>query len=448
MVHVKRRSLPLLLPVLFLILGAAAPASAGDWPQWRGPFLNGSSDETNLPATWDPVRDAKWMADLPGEAGSTPIVVGERIFLTASDSHSNNLYALCLNRADGRVLWSKTIQGRGRQAPYNKDASPSPVSDGRRTIFLFGQGTFFAVDNAGAMLWRRELEKDLGPLTITFLYSASPLLYRDRLYVPMLRDDSTSNSDNNDPTPVSNLESYLICVDPATGHDLWKMPRVNEEYTVENRDSYATPVPWEATFGGQATTAIVTVGGNYLTGHDWQSGRELWRLRYGKTGGYRQRVVPTPLVTGDVVIASKPRRGALYAVRPGAGELTTASCAWQYASVSTDTPSLLHYRGRIYNVQEKEKTITCIDPQTGAARWTGKLGGTQLFFASPTGADGKVYCINLSGEVVVLEAGDRFKILGRVKMGGNPTFASIVAAQNDLFIRTAQKLFCIGKRTP
>ena len=220
----------------------------------------------------------------PARRGPTPVVCGDRIFLTSTDAQNHNLYALCLNRADGRVLWSKTIQGKGRQAPYNKDASPSPVSDGARTIFLFGQGTFFAVDNGGTMLWRRELEKEIGPLTISFLYSASPLLYRKRLYVPMIRDNSTSNTDNNEPNPVDNLESCLLCVDPVTGKDIWKQPRVNEEYTVENRDSYATPVPWEATFGTSATTAIVTVGGNFLTGHDWLSGRELWRLRYGKTG--------------------------------------------------------------------------------------------------------------------------------------------------------------------
>lgn len=436
-----------ILVIILLSTFAIAHAMAGDWPQWRGPFLNGSTDESGLPASWDPARDAKWTIALPGEAGSTPVVCGDRIFLTSTDAQNHNLYALCLNRADGRVLWSKTIQGKGRQAPYNKDASPSPVSDGARTIFLFGQGTFFAVDNGGTMLWRRELEKEIGPLTISFLYSASPLLYRKRLYVPMIRDNSTSNTDNNEPNPVDNLESCLLCVDPVTGKDIWKQPRVNEEYTVENRDSYATPVPWEATFGTSATTAIVTVGGNFLTGHDWLSGRELWRLRYGKTGGYRQRVVPTPLVTGEFVVASKPRRGALYAVRPGVGELTTASVAWQFTATSTDTPSPLLCRGRIYNLQEKEKTLTCIDPRSGATLWSGKIGGgTALYFASPTGADGKIYCVNQSGEVVVVEAGDRFKVLGRAKMGGNPTNASIVAAGGELFLRTAQKLYCIGKK--
>lgn len=438
------------LKIIIIILSnifAASQVAAGDWPQWRGPFLNGSAEESGLPASWDAERDAKWGVELPGEAGSTPVVCGSRIFLTSTDAQSTNLYALCLNRADGRVLWSKTITGKGRQEPYNMDASPSPVSDGERTTFLFGQGTFFAVDNGGRMLWRRELEKEIGPLTITFLYSASPLLYRGRLYVPMIRDNSTSNSDRADLAPVNNLESCLMCVDPATGKDIWKVPRVNEEYTVENRDSYATPAAWEATFGTSATTAIVTVGGNFLTGHDWRSGKELWRLRYGKTGGYRQRVVPTPLVTGDFVVASKPRRGPLYAVRPGVGELTTASVAWQFTATATDTPSLLLYRGRVYNLQEKEKTLTCIDPKNGATVWTGKLGGgTALYFASPTGADGKIYCVNQSGEVVVVEAGDQFKVLGRAKMGGNPTNAGIVAAGGELFIRTAKRLYCIGGR--
>lgn len=416
-------------------------AFAADWPQWRGPFLNGSSDETSLPTTWT-VSRAKWSASLPGEAGSTPVVCGGRVYLTSTDRASKNLFALCFNAADGRPLWKKTIPGEGRNVPYNKDASPSPVTDGKRAWFLFGNGDFLCVDAAGNTLWQRNLKRDHGPLAVEFLYSASPLLYRGRLYIAMLRDESTTRSAFYK-SASGKLDSYLLCVDPATGKDIWRQARPTDDRGIESLNSYATPFPWETK---AAPPAIVTVGSNFVTGHDWQNGAELWRLRYGKPGGYRQRVVPTPVESAGMLIVSKPRRGPLYAVRPGgAGELPWSRVAWEFSETGTDTPSVLAYRGRIYILQEKEKTLTCVDPATGRKVWVGNLGGSNLYFASPTAADGKIYCVNLSGEVVVVKAGDTFKLLGKSRLGGAPCYSTVIAAEGSLFIRTANRLYCVTK---
>ncbi len=357
---------------------------------------------------------------------------------------NKNLYAICLDSRTGEELWRKTADDDGRTVPYNKDASPSPIADGERVYFLFGQGQFFACDYEGNELWGRNLEEDFGPLTQYFLYGASPLLFRDRLYLSVIRDVSNQHShfQSADFLPIESLDSFVLCVDPATGEDIWKQDRPSDAEGIESRDSYATPIPYVR---GEKAEIIVT-GADYITAHDWMTGEETWRYSYATRNRYRQRICPTPVTADGKIIGSRPRYGPLFAIAPeGTGNISPSARIWGYSGYTPDTPSVLYYRDRIYFIHDHKKIMTCLNPDTGERIWEEKIGGAALYHASPTGADGKVYCINLKGQVVVLKARDKFEILSRIDMGGRPTLSTIAVAQGALFIRTEEKLYCIAE---
>jgi outer membrane protein assembly factor BamB len=379
---------------------------------------------------------------MPGEGGSTPIIDGDRVFVTSTDRESKNLYAICLDRRTGRVLWRNTFGETTRRVNHNKDASPSAVADGERVYFIFGSGDFVACDYDGNLVWKRNLEEEFGPLSQLYIYAASPLLYRDRLYLSVLRSRKTAHMppDRKSPDP---LDSFILCVDPLTGRDIWKQDRPSDTKGIESRDSYATPMPCEL---GESPE-ILTIGADYLTGHDWETGREIWRVNYLPKETYRQRVVPSPIVTEEYVVACKPRAGPVFAVPPGLeGNVPYDRIAWEYEGPAPDCPSPLVYGGRVYLLQDSRKVMTCLDPKSGDVIWQEKIGGTGNYHASPTGADGKIYCMNLSGEVVILKAGDECREIFRIEMGGKPAMSTIAVSNGCLFIRTEQALYCVSKK--
>ena len=437
-----RTAFPRVLPALALLLLCLAPAVfAGDWLHWRGPSFNSSTEAKNLPGDQPLDKNILWAIGLPGEGASTPIVSGDRIFLTSTDKNSKDLYAMCLHRQDGRILWSKAVSTRNRTVPYNNDASPSPVADGQRVYFMFGNGELLALDYEGKPVWSRNLEHEFGPLSLKFLYCASPLLYHNRLYIAVLRDNNTmiSLAYEKNTTP---LDSFLLCVDPKTGKTHWKQPRHGVATGEESRDSYASPIPCDV----GKRTEILAIGAGCLTGHDWRTGKENWRLIYESSKKTIQRVVTSPVVAEGMIIASKPRQGPIFALAAGgSGKITYDRIAWEHKANTPDVPSPLAYHGRLYYLHDSKKVISCVDPKSGRKIWEEKLDVKANFHASPSGADGKIYCLSQGGEVIVLAAGDQFKILSRTLLGGAPCHSSIAIAHDCLFVRTAGKLFCIGK---
>lgn len=411
-------------------------------------MFDGSAEAAGLPVSWGPGKNILWNVNLPGAGGSTPVICGGRIFVTSTDKLNKNLHALCFDARSGALLWDKTIAGHGRKMMYAGEATPSAVADGQRVIFMFGTGDLLALDRDGRKLWSRNLEQDHGPLTFIFLYSSSPLLYRNKLYLAFLREDNTKDYRDGNmqyyPATSRPLDSFLLCLDPANGKQVWKQVRPSDYRKNQALESYASPIPCEA--GGRAM--ILLTGGGCLTANDWRTGREIWRLNYFAGETCPQRVVPSPtVVEGGLVVGVKPRSGPLFAVKGDSmGNIPYRRIAWEFGGDTPDTPSVLAYRGRLYCLHDLHKVLTCLDPATGRKLWSGKLGGSAIYHASPTAADGKIYCANLAGEVVVLAAGNEFKILGRNKMGDYPSLASIAIADNHLFIRTAAKLYCIGNK--
>ena len=205
-----------------LMLAAASSVQAGNWPQWRGPFFNGSTDEKNLPSTWSQTDNVAWTADLAGVAASTPIVWEQYVFLTGVDAARNTLQALCFARADGKLLWKQDVAKGIRQDNRSNFASSSPVTDGKNVTFFYGNGDLVCFSMDGHRRWARNLQKDFGPFAFNWTFSSSPLLYGGKLYLQVLQRDvpvrgrGRANGDN---------PSYLLAVDPDTGKTLWRVLR-------------------------------------------------------------------------------------------------------------------------------------------------------------------------------------------------------------------------------
>jgi outer membrane protein assembly factor BamB len=415
------------------------PLRAENWAQWRGPQLNGSSPETNLPDKLDPKENLIWSTELPGPSCATPVTFGERIFVSSVDKTTQKLLALGVNRADGKILWSKPV-GDSRHNERNDLASPSPITDGKTVWFYYGSGDLAAFNLEGKPLWARNLQKDFGDFHYQWLYGASGLLYGGKLYVPVLHRDRAVGSRE---APAKPAESYLLCVDPATGKDIWRIVRPTDAVS-ESQEAYTTPITIEV----NGRMQIVIVGGDHVTGHDADTGKELWRTpTYNPTKVASWRTVTSGTAGAGLIFASGPKGSPLFAVQPNGGESPDAPLAWTNPKVSTDVCAPLFYQGHVYVLNgDGKKTLYCLDPKSGEIQWAAELGGKQVIRTSPTGADGKIYCMNEAGDVWVVSAADG-KVLDKQSLGTeSPARSSIVVSDGWIFIRTADHLYAFGKK--
>src|SRR5438105_2077208 len=211
--NMKNQIFPLVL------LSSICSLPAENWPQWRGPFLNGSSTEKNLPAEFSKTQNVKWSAPLPGTSAATPIVWGDHVFISSTEEKSKALRALCLQRKTGKVLWDHEVALGYSQDDMSNFASPSPVTDGKLVAFLYGNGQLAVFDFAGQKLWARDLQKDYGQFAYNWTYGASPTIYNGTLFIQVLqRDEPVRGRGRKDGA----IDSFLLALDPQTGKELWK----------------------------------------------------------------------------------------------------------------------------------------------------------------------------------------------------------------------------------
>lgn len=429
-----------MLPVLTLVALVSSSAPAGNWPQWRGPYFNGSTTEENLPTQWSKTENIAWATSLPGYSGATPVVWENSVFVSSPDEQKN-LNLLCLDRKTGQVRWERKVATGDFEKGRNNTASPSPVTDGTQVFILFATGDLAAFDFSGKETWHRNLAADYGRFAVNWIYGSSPLLYRGKLYVQVLQERKVEYSHAQDGRP--DRESFLLCVDPADGKNLWRHVRDTDAFS-EAQESYTTPIPAENPNGAE----IIVVGGNYVTAHNAQDGTEIWRC--AGLNDKREpfwRIVPSPVSAEGLIYACGPKRDPVLAIKDGGhGLVTTTHIAWKFTEFPSDCCTPLFYNKRLYVLDGDRQVMTCLQPQTGQKISQGNLGVHEIFRASPTGADGKIYCISESGTAVVLSAGDEFKVLATIPMAESPVRASIAPAQGGLFIRTAKNLYCIEKR--
>lgn len=424
--------------IVGLVLGGSV--HAGDWPHWRGPYMNGTSDEKDLPATWGDTENAVWRASLPGHSSATPVIAGGRVFVSSTDKDSDDLFALCFDVRTGKELWRRKLGASSRQVPRNNMATPSPVTDGKRVYYMYGSGELAGLDADGKTLWSRNIDNEYGNISLKYGYSSSPLLYGDTLYVLMQRRDRSYRAPDS-----SSLDAFILAVDAKTGKNIWKQPRVTDAQD-ESLDSYSSPL----LHSNNGRDEILVIGADYVTATDPATGREFWRYGYAREKDTKWRNISSVGFGEGLIYGARPRGGTgLFALRSGGqGNLGDTQVTWEFNGPTPDVCTPLCYKGNLYVLDGKGGSVlTCLDAMTGRQKWQGKLGGrTPPWRASVTAADGKLYCISEGAEAVVLAAGGgEFRILSRINMEDGPVQASIAIADGRLFIRTANMLHCIAK---
>jgi outer membrane protein assembly factor BamB len=431
----------------------AAVSSRGNWPSFRGPDATGIADGQNLPDAWDVKSGAnvRWRTPIPGLAHSSPIVFGNRIFVTtaissrgsatfkpglygdgdASDDRSSHKWVLyAIDRATGKIVWERVaFEGEPRNKRHIKStyASATPASDGRVVVAWFGSQGLFAYDMNGNQIWTVDLGRvDMGAYDIPSYEwgpASSPIIWNGMVFVQV----------------DTQADSFILAVDAMTGKSLWKTDR-------QELPSWGTPTVVSTPAGDE----LVTNASNYIRAYDPRTGTELWKL-----GGSSKITAPTPFAAnGLVVIASgrAPERPLFVMRSGGRGDLTlgkdqTSSdkVAWSKTGRGSYMPTPLAYRGILY-VLNNNGVFDAYELETGAEVYRQRLEPVGSgFSASPVAADGRIYLTSEDGDIIVVAAGREFKKLGAYSMG-ELVMATPAIADDAMYVRGVSTLFAIGRR--
>lgn len=384
------------------------------WARWRGPSGQGLVAGRTYVDAWSPTENVLWKTPVPGDGNSSPIVWGDRIFLTTAYDGGRRLSVLAFRRSDGAKLWETFApQGRtGSSAHFkNGHASATPATDGQRVYVSFGTRGLLALDFDGKIVWHR----DLGPMNAYHGTAGSPLLYKDRI---ILYQDQYSGS-------------FIAAFDTRTGQEVWRTPR-------QASVGWGTPIAVRVVDHDE----IIVNGQQRVYAYDPERGRELWRC-----SGTTYEVIPTPVVGYGMVFCSSGRAGPTLAIKPGgSGDVTRTHMAWTSPRGSPFVPSPILYGAQLYMVNDMTSIVTSLEATTGRALWQGRLGVARRegFSASPVAVDGKIFFTNDEGETFVLRAGPTFDLV-RVNRLAERTLASPALVDGRWYIRTDRSLYAIGR---
>ena len=457
------------------ILTYSGRAEEPGWPQFRGPGGAGVADQASLPERWSTTENVAWVVDLPGRGWSSPIIVGDRVFVTTAVSPGTfkapstgiygNDYAaelakqglsqeevlkkvvardieltaetgelsyvvFALDRKTGKILWKQEAHkgtpfgGRHRKNTY---ASETPATDGERVYASFGGNVgIFAYSLDGNLVWKHTWPPQ--PMYLDFGTASSPIVHKGRVYV--LHDNDGA--------------SFFAALDAKTGKEIWTVKRT--DLSGRMASGWATPFAWE----NGTRTEIVTIGRGFVISYD-TDGRELWRLK-GMT-----HPAPVPVAADGLLYVGSGSQGEanrpLFAIRPGAsGDISLAKeqtsnefVSWFQPRLSGYTPSPLVYRGRVYAVNDNG-ILQVADAKTGTEIFKARVGGGgNTFSSSPVASQGRIYCLSEEGDTFVLKAGDAYAEIAKNSLG-EMSFATPAADADGLIIRTQTKLYRIGKR--
>lgn len=428
---------------------AAAEPAAANWTQFRGPGHRGVAENPALPDRWSATENVEWKSDIPGRGWSSPIVWGDKVFLTTvvnegdSEKPRKGLYfggerpkppasvhhwkVLCLNLKTGKVIWQKEVhKAKPKTGIHIKSsyASETPVTDGKRVYCYFGNVGVFCFDLDGKPVWNKKLKPHRTRLG--WGTASSPVLHEDRLYLV---------NDNEE-------DSYLLALDKNTGKEIWRVRR-------DEKSNWSTPFIWQ----NARRTEIVTPGTGKTRSYSLD-GKLLWSLT-----GMSAITIATPYeydgwlyVTSGYVLS---RHRPIYAIKPGAsGDLTLRNgatrsewIAWKNPQAAPYNPSTLIYRKRLYVLYDRG-LFASFDAKTGApAVGRKRIPNGRAFTSSPWAYNGKVFCLNEDGITTVFAAGDTGKVLHQNRLAEDDMCMATPAIAGDrLLIRTAKRIYCLRRK--
>ena len=409
------------------VLAGVGFVHADNWPNWRGPDNNGVCKETKLPVTWSDTKNLAWKLPLPGSAGSTPVIWGDRIFLTSADGKD---YALLCVSTDGKQLWKRLIGSGGRTSIMRgegNDASASPCTDGKHVYAFVGTGDLACFDFEGAAAWKFNIQERYGKVRIQHGLHNTPLLHEGRLYLALLHNGG----------------HWVVALDAASGKEIWKVARQTDAKG-ESREAYSSPVLWN---DGKETTLVV-LGCDYTTGHRLSDGAEVWRLSdLNPTKNYSNalRIIASPVASTDLLVVPTARGGLIVGLKPGATGTITANSPferWRKTRGAPDVPSPLIHDGLVYLVQAGGRgSVQCWDAKTGKEFYNESIYDDR-YRASPVYADGKIYVLSRDGTALVIQAGKKFQLLATNNVKDNFT-ASPAIANGRVYLRGFNALYAI-----
>ena len=430
---------PVFLGALLLSIFWPVHLLGGNWPNFRGPNFNGSNEDKNTPTWISKQNHVKWTAELPGTGTSTPAVWKDSVFLTSVNKEANAVLAIKINLYSGKIEWSHLFSEGERHDSRSDLAAPSPTTNGQEVIFLSGNGDLVCFNFSGTRLWQKNLQKEYGQFSIKWTYSSSPMLFGDSLFVQIIQRDESIDG------IIPGQKSVLLAFDPKTGKQKWKHQR-RALAAGESMEAYSSPIP----LVHQNRREILVSGADCLTGHDPETGKEIWR--WGTWNRDRKtdwRVISSPVYGDDMITACAPKGQPVYTFFAGAkGTIKINDLRWKSVSpdLSCDITSPLYYKEYFYFLNGRKKILSCVEPYSGKIEWSESIPVRSKIEASPTASDGKIFVMSNTGEIYIYKAGVTPQLLHSTVLGQDVKArnrATIVPAVGRLFIRVGTNLWCM-----
>lgn len=404
-------------------------AFAENWPQWRGAKHNGIANETGIATKWSKTENVAWRLPLPGPGGATPVVWGERVFVTSVNK--SELLLICAG-TDGKEQWRQVMTAGNKdvRGDEGNSASPSPSTDGEHVWAMMANGVLGCYSVAGKEVWKFDLQKKYGEFNIQFGMTSTPLLDGDRLYLQLIHGEGNPKT----------REAVVVCLDKKTGQEIWKRDRPSDAIA-ECEHSYASPTMYD---DGQSKF-LLSHGADFIVAHDLSDGHELWRCgNLNSKTKYDQtlRFVASPVTAPGIVVVPTAKGAPLIALKPdGKGDVTNkaATHLWKYPK-TPDVPSPLIHDGLVYLCMT-DGQVHCLDEKTGEQIYQKRAFNDQ-YRASPVYADGKLFVTARGGLVTVFKAGREFEVLAENELG-EVMSASPAIANKTLYLRTFDALWAI-----
>ncbi|MCC6392335.1 MAG: PQQ-like beta-propeller repeat protein [Bryobacterales bacterium] len=430
-----------------LTVAYAGPEGQNYWPQWRGPEASGYAPSAHdLPARWSETENIVWKVKTPSWSAATPVVWGDTVYVLSAEegfvnptydtrklSHapeksSDRIFLMALDRKTGAQRWRIVVDSGNELYRKQNSSSPSPVTDGKHIWVMTGHLRLSCFTLEGKQVWKRDLVADYGQVGLNHGYASTPLLDGGRLYVQVVHGYRSDNP------------SYTVALDKRTGKTIWKQLRPAPGVS-ESKDNYGTPQM--AVVNGKKE--LVVFGSDIATGQDPDTGAELWRIGgFNPTDFQNNRTISSLLVIGDRIVVGGNRGRPYIAFRAGGrGDVTGKAEMWNN-NMGADVPTPAS-DGKLLYVLHDKGFYNVLELATGKVIYQGQRIEPGAYSASPLLADGKLFAINEEGTTTVVKAGTAFEVLGVNKLDGY-TLASPIAADDQLFIRTGEAIYCIGRR--